>query len=183
MGYLDYIKLRKSIVLFFPLFFFHNTSISQAIAPLKASVVIESIDSTKDYYFLIAKDSITSYKILSKKINETCLNVFVQDTFNLTVIEINNCFPDFLRNHDPCGEFYYFGDSNNITNDIETNCMIYFAKEIRGLCYSKERTYDIDNKEWIESLKNNLVFQRRYNIKDQSNRRNNKRSRKNKKVF
>ena len=108
---------------------------------IQCEVVIERIDSTNDYMIICASNKERKFKIVTRKVENDCRNVFVGNSFSLSLCSLNSMDPYNIM---PCDWNYgWLGDDNVILNEAEYDCDIFLTDEIYGLCF----TDDIQRKE------------------------------------
>lgn len=134
--------------------FFSNDLYSQNIEENKISNVynieIIKFDSTKDYFVIYAISDERKFKIVTRKIDSACRNVFVKETYTVALKSVNKSLPIYLKGSNTCDIYYDWGIGNIIINESEWECDIFLTNEIFGLCYTKDDNMIDKYKKWLE---------------------------------
>lgn len=150
---LDITHIRL-IILVFAFIFVVKDVTSQSTEGINKTICVANVDSTKDYYILQSYDSTRKYKIVSRKVPVSKQNIQTGKKYDVTLININNTYPKGLQINNPCDVFFNFGEGNLISNDVESECEIYYCKEFFGLYYT---TDDLEQGEYLRWIKNNPI--------------------------
>ena len=132
----DIMKKNICIILFVSILSSCFAQIPVGCKSIQCEVVIERIDSTNDYMIICASNKERKFKIVTRKVENDCRNVFVGNSFNLSLCSLNSMDPYNIM---PCDWNYgWLGDDNVILNEAEYDCDIFLTDEIYGLCFTDD---------------------------------------------
>ncbi len=91
----------------------------------KHEVLIVKIDSTPDYVIFYGISDSNKYKIVTRKVDSDCKNVYLFEKYNLSLLSMNeNSYPKVMNR---CDVHYGWGGNNIILNEPEWGCDIYLG--------------------------------------------------------
>lgn len=122
----------------------------------KCEIHVVKIDSTMDYIIVYGISNNNKYKIVTRKVDSDCNNIFVSGKYNVTLISMNE--NDSFKIMNRCDIHYGWGGDNIILNEPDWGCNIYLVEEIFGLCYTTDVEKIEQFEKWIE--KHPLTFPR-----------------------
>lgn len=103
---------------------------------IQCELIVERIDSTNDYMIICASNKERKFKIVTRKVENDCCNVFVGDVINVSLCSLNSMDPYMIM---PCDWSYGWpGNNNVILNEVEYGCDIFLTDDIYGLCYTDD---------------------------------------------
>lgn len=114
----------------------------------KHEILVVKIDSTTDYIIVYGISSNNKYKIVTRKVDSDCKNVFISGKYYLTLMSMNE--NDNVKTMNRCDIHYGWGDNNIILNEPEYGCDIYLVDEMFGLCYTTDVEKIKQYEKWIE---------------------------------
>jgi hypothetical protein len=135
--------MKKNIIICFLFSIFSNciAQIPAGCKSIQCGLIVERIDSTNDYMIICAYNDKRKFKIVTRKVENDCCNVFVGDSINVSLCSLNSMEPYMSM---PCDWSYGWpGNNNDILNEVEYGCDIFLTDDIFGLCF----TDDIQSKE------------------------------------
>ena len=85
---------------------------------------------------ICASNKERKFKIVTRKVENDCCNVFVGDVINVSLCSLNSMDPYMIM---PCDWSYGWpGNNNVILNEAEYGCDIFLTDDIYGLCYTDD---------------------------------------------
>lgn len=131
--------IKKNVIQFLFLFSILSNCFAQVPAgceSIKCELIVERIDSTNDYMVICAYNEKRKFKIVTRKVETDCRNVFVGDIINVSLCSLNSMDPYMIM---PCDWSYGWpGNNNVILNEVEYGCDIFLTDDIYGLCFTDD---------------------------------------------
>lgn len=116
---------------------------------IQYEIVIEQIDSTNDYMIICASNKERRFKIVTRKVENDCCNIFVGDIINVSLCSLNSMDPYMIM---PCDWSYGWpGNNNVILNEVEYGCDIFLTDDIYGLCFTDDSQIKEEYQKYIRN--------------------------------
>lgn len=141
--------MKKIVVIFFLFSIFSNgfAQIPDDCESIQYELIVEKIDSTNDYMIIHAYNDSKKFKIVTRKVENDCCNVFVRDSINVSLCSLNSINPYMAM---PCDWSYGWpGNNNVILNEVEYECDIFLTDDIYGLCFTDDFQSKEEYKKYI----------------------------------